>query len=187
MNKEEVLKIIENDPWRMEVLEAVRSLELSDWLIGAGFVRNPIWDYLHEYNKQAHSTDIDIAYFDPYDLTEETEIKYQNELKKKINADWSVTNQARMSEINNQKEKYTSTEDAISHWPETATAIGVTLLTNNKLKLIAPYGVDDLISLNLRMTPKFGDGIEAFKARVQKKQWLLKWPKLKVIIAKKKL
>jgi uncharacterized protein len=181
MNEKEILDIIRSDSWKMEALEAVRSLNLSDWLIGAGFVRNATWDALHGYDKCAHSTDIDVAYFDDSDLSEETETKYQNALRNRLAADWSVTNQARMAKTNNQVRDYTSTEDAIAHWPETATAIGVTLTPHGDLKLIAPYGIEDLASLNLRMTPEFGDGVEAFKARVAKKEWLLKWPLLKVV------
>lgn len=181
MNNEFVINLIKNDSWRMEVLKAVQSLNLPDWLIGAGFVRNPIWDNLHGYEKRAHTTDIDVAYFNLADLSEKTEIEYQNKLKNIFDADWSVTNQARMSEINNQKEKYFSTEDAIAHWPETATAIGITLLHDGQLKLIAPYGTEDLLSLNLRMSPKFKNINNAFEIRAEKKQWLTKWPKLKTI------
>lgn len=181
MTEEFVIDLIKSDPWRMDALKAVRSLRISDWLIGAGFVRNLVWDNLHGYKNEALSSDIDVAYFDPIDLSEEVEVAYQNRLKEIFHADWSVTNQARMAKINNQSIDYVSTEDAIAHWPETATAIGITLLDDGQLKLTAPYGVDDLISLKLRMAPNFGDGSAAFKARVEKKQWLLKWPKLKLI------
>jgi len=181
MNEQDIIKIIENDPWRMDVLRAVRSLDLPDWLIGAGFVRNPIWDNLHGYKKQTPLNDIDVAYFDQSDLSEEKESAYQDKLKEIIDANWSVTNQARMAKINNQNKSYISTEDAIAHWPETATAIGVTLLKNGRLKLTAPYGIDDLNSLNLRMSPEFGDGKDAFEKRIIKKRWLLKWPKLKIV------
>jgi len=181
MDEQLIIDLIKNDAWRMAVLKAVRTLNLPDWLIGAGFVRNPVWDYLHGYEQETAITDIDVAYFDSSDLNEKTEIEYQNTLKKMIDADWSVTNQARMAKINNQKTNYTSSEDAIAHWPETATAIGVKLLDDDSIKIIAPYGVEDLLSLNLRMAPGFGDGHEAFLARVEKKQWMKKWPKLKLI------
>ena len=181
MNEQDILNIIKSDQTKMKALKAVQSLHLPDWLIGAGFIRNPIWDHLHEYKNQTPTTDIDVAYFDLSDLSEETENKYEKKLSELFNADWSVTNQARMAKINNQTTDYLSTEDAISHWPETATAIGITQLPNDELKLIAPYGIDDLVSLIIRMTPKFGDGADAFNLRVEKKQWLSKWPKLKKI------
>ena len=42
-------------------------------MIGAGFVRNPVWDHLHNYENETPSTDIDIAYFDPVNKDEEIE------------------------------------------------------------------------------------------------------------------
>lgn len=174
MNEKLVLKLIKNDAWRMEVLEAVRSLNLPDWLVGAGFVRNPVWDYLHGYNKPTPISDIDVAYFNAQDLNKETDQKYEAALKQKMETDWSVTNQAR-------KGNYKSTVDAINHWPETATAIGVWLDNNDELKLVAPHGLEDLFSLTLRMTPDFESGRERFLARVGKKKWSTKWPKLKIV------
>jgi len=181
MNEEFIINLIKSDSWRIEVLKAVQSLNLPDWLIGAGFVRNQVWDALHNFEKKTPVTDIDIAYFDPNDLSEETEFRYQAILSKKLAADWSVTNQARMAKINNQNANYTSTKDAIAHWPETATAIGITMLEDDSLKVIAPHGLDDLFKLRLRMTPDFGDGRDSFLNRVEKKQWLSKWPKLEII------
>lgn len=87
MNEEFIINLIKKDPWRMEVLEAVCSLNLPDWLIGAGFVRNPVWDELHNFENQSPITDIDIAYFDPNDLSEESESSYQEMLSKKLVAD----------------------------------------------------------------------------------------------------
>jgi hypothetical protein len=181
MNESDILNLIKQDATHMEILRVARSLQLPDWLIGAGFIRNPVWDFLHGYKKQTALTDIDVAYFDPTDLREATEEKYQDQLRKMLHVEWSVTNQARMDKINHQKSPYISTADAIAHWPETATAVGVTLNDDDELILIAPLGIKDLISLNLRMTPDFGDGYGAFGARIQKKQWLMKWPKLVVV------
>ncbi len=181
MSEQEILKIIGSDARRMEILKAVRTLELPDWTIGAGFVRNPIWDHLHGYEKETPATDIDVAYYDSENQGEEIEKEYEARLNELIPAEWSVTNQARMAGYNNHTEDYTSTEDALAHWPETATAIGVTLLPDGELKLIAPYGLEDLVDLKVRMSPKFGDQREAFLKRVEKKKWLEKWPKLELI------
>ena len=46
MNEKDIIDIIKSDLWMMEVLGIARSLGLKDWAIGAGFVRNKIWDYL---------------------------------------------------------------------------------------------------------------------------------------------
>ncbi|MGY0205379.1 nucleotidyltransferase family protein, partial [Acinetobacter soli] len=39
--------------------------------------------------------------------------------------------------------------------PETVTAIGVNLDASGRLKLAAPYGIDDIVKLQLRPTPAF--------------------------------
>lgn len=52
-------------------------------------------------------------------------------------------------------------------------------LENGKLKLIAPYGVDDLLNLVVRPSPKFSNSLKIVEQRVREKKWLEKWPKLK--------
>lgn len=180
-NKKILLDLIKNNPVKMDILRAVRDLNLPDWCIGAGFVRNPVLDYLHGYKKETPPGDTDVAYFDASNLDEEVEKKYEDQLRKIIdNVEWSVTNQARMGKINNQNKDYVSTEDALGHWPETATSIGIRLNNNDQLELVAPHGIDDLFNLRLVMTPEFGDGQEAFLNRIEKKEWLTRWPKLKI-------
>jgi uncharacterized protein len=172
--------LIKSDRRRMEVLRAARTLDLPQWLIGAGFVRNLVWDHLHGYEKPTPLSDIDVAYFDPTNLSETAEKEYETKLKKIINESWSVKNQARMAKIDHFHREYTSTKDAISHWPETATAIGVRIDNNDNIELVAPYGTDDLLSLTLRMTPSFPSGRKYFLKRIDKKCWLVKWPRLKI-------
>lgn len=180
MTEKDILNLIEKDKWMMNILQTAEELNLPDWIIGAGFVRNKVWDYLHGYNNpQIDTADIDLVYFDLKNLNEDVEKNYKNILKEKLDVNWSCKNEARMHLVNNLP-PYTSSEDAISQWPETATAIGVKL-KNGKLKLIASYGIDDLINLIVRRSPKFAD-IDKVKERVKQKKWLEKWPKLKLQI-----
>ncbi|MDP3954431.1 MAG: nucleotidyltransferase family protein [bacterium] len=180
MGKTEILKIVEDDPWIMGVINKADSLNLSDWLIGAGFVRNKVWDYLHGYNKPNLDTaDIDLVYYDPNGNNQEDDEKLSEELKKETRVEWEVVNQFYAHKWNGLP-PYKSTEDAISQWPETVTAIGVKL-EDGKLKLVAPYGIDDLVNMIIRPSPKFND-INRVKERVQEKGWLEKWPKLKLVV-----
>lgn len=175
MTEQDILDLIQNDEWMMNVLQVARDLDLPDWMIGAGFVRNKVWDYLHGYkNKTPTNSDIDLVYFDLANKSKEIEEQYDRKLKKILDADWQTKNQARMG-------NYESTEDAVAHWPETVTAIGVKI-EDEKLKLIAPYNINDLINLTIKMSPKFTGGVERIKERMEKKEWLKKWPKLKVKI-----
>lgn len=77
---------------------------------------------------------------------------------------------------------YTSTRNALLHWPETATAIAVRL-GKEGLDITAPYGLSDLFELRLRPTPAFeGEKLNSFKQRVTTKQWLERYPKLQFIV-----
>ncbi|WP_334019034.1 nucleotidyltransferase family protein [Alteromonas sp. S015] len=55
--------IIKRDPFRVRCLRALRALDLPQGYIGAGFVRNAIWDALHERATPTPLNDIDVIYF----------------------------------------------------------------------------------------------------------------------------
>src|ERR1700730_13912907 len=75
---------------------------------------------------------------------------------------------------------YADTAEAVRHWPETCTAIAARTL-DARIELLAPFGVDDLISLVVQPTPAFANKIEVYRARVARKAWQVRWPKLRSI------
>ncbi len=50
--QQEVQRLLLTDPLRMQALLAVRDLQLPDAWIGAGFVRDAVWDHLHGYGQR---------------------------------------------------------------------------------------------------------------------------------------
>jgi hypothetical protein len=54
--------ILSADPARRLIAEAVRSLALPDCWIGAGFVRNAVWDHLHGREPAFPGTDVDVIW-----------------------------------------------------------------------------------------------------------------------------
>lgn len=182
MKEENILEIIKDDVWMMNILRAARTLELPDWMIGAGFIRNKVWDYLHNYsNTEVPTADIDVIYFNPFDVSEETEEEYNQRLNKIKAANWSVKNQARMHLKHNRNIPYKNTEEALSEWVETPTCIAVRLEHDDSLTLFAPHGIDDLVHLVVRPTPSFVDNLEIFWERVKSKGWQQQWKKLKIL------
>ncbi|MEK7559956.1 MAG: nucleotidyltransferase family protein [Patescibacteria group bacterium] len=184
MTEQDILNLISEDKWMMGVLHIAEELNLPNWLIGAGFVRNKVWDYLHGYSKQRVDTaDIDLVYYDPNGNDENTDKKLSAELNIKTGLSWEVVNEAHAHKWYTIKPPpYISTEDAVSKWPETATCIGVKI-ENGELKLIAPHGVEDLINLIVRPNKGFideGNVENVVVERVKQKKWLEKWPKLKM-------
>ncbi|MCH4566455.1 nucleotidyltransferase family protein [Bacillus sp. ES1-5] len=181
--EQDVIHLIENDEWMMDILQMAKSLELPDWWICAGFVRSKVWDTLHDYEIRTATPDIDVIYFDQL----HTDEVYEQSLEKAlVNMDasipWSVKNQARMHVVNNMP-PYSSSVDAISRFPETATALGVTLDELNNVILTAPCGIEDVLSLQVRPTAHFletKERIYMYKNRVIKKNWQSKWPNITI-------
>lgn len=170
-----LINIIREDDWMLDVLRIVRDLQLPDCWIGAGFVRNKVWDFLHN-QKRSLLNDIDVIYFDKNNCFKEKDLHVESQLKKIASSyNWSVKNQARMH-LRNKQPPYKNCLHAISFWPETATAIAININFNNEVNIIAPYGLDDLFELLVKPTPNFD--INIFNKRIKNKSWVKKWPNL---------
>ncbi|WP_076408291.1 nucleotidyltransferase family protein [Shewanella sp. UCD-KL12] len=175
---------LKQDPLRMEAVHFAAQLNLPQWLLSAGFLRDLVWDRLHQQTPQEppqessnQLNDIDLIYFDPDELSEAQEKIYEAQLKLwSPHLPWSVKNQARMH-IRNQDEPYMSCEHAMSFWPECETAVGVHFSEpDNQFIWVAPFGLDSLFSLALTHNTK--RDISLFNARVTQKSWLTRYPKL---------
>ena len=168
--------ILSQDKQRMRLLQAVQALQLPDCFIAAGFVRNMVWDVLHNY-PPTPLNDVDVIYFDatcaPRTQALEAELK-----ARQPTVNWQVKNQAVMH-LRNQDPAYQTSTDAMRYWPEKETAVGVRLNDNNQLELAAPFGIQSLLEGKLTHNPLRSKAI--FEQRIARKQWLQKWPKLMVI------
>lgn len=183
INENKIILLISEDKWMMEVLKSVKALNLPDWWICAGFIRSKIWDILHNFSERTPVPDIDVIYFEPTNINEFEEKKLEEKLKSLIPyIPWSVKNEARMH-IKSNMPPYTSSADAISKFPETATALGVTLDEKDNVILIAPYGIRDVVNLEVKPTPYFTENKERmriYEERIKKKKWKSTWSNLKV-------
>lgn len=182
-DEKDILALIATDRWMMDILRAVKTLNLPDWWVCAGFVRSKIWDTLHQFDERTSIPDIDVIYFDKTNLNEDEEKMLEEKLKRLLpDAPWSVKNQARMHKVN-ALPPYVSSEDAISKFPETATAIGVKLDEQDEVILTAPCGISDVINMEVKPTPFFREDIKRaliYEERIKKKNWQSIWKKVNV-------
>jgi uncharacterized protein len=182
-NTDDVIELIRGDERMMEIIKIASTLNLPDWWICAGFVRSKIWDTLHGFNERTETPDVDVIYFDNKNMDKNFEKELENKLVSMMpTIPWSVKNQARMHMIKNLA-PYTSSEDAISRFPETVTALGVKLNKENNLVLTAPWGLEDVINLEVKPTPYFMETKELaaiYEERLIKKNWKSVWHKIKV-------
>lgn len=182
MTEADIVQMVKNDEWMMSVLRHAEKLNLPDWIIGAGFLRNKVWDYLHGITREkADTNDIDLVYFDDTHIDEENDKKLSERMKGVLGLDWEIVNQAYTHKWHNRDTPYTSTAEGLSEWVETPTCVGVTLV-NEEPVIIAPHGIDDLVHLIVRPSPAQANNLEIFYKRIEAKRWLHKWPKLKVVV-----
>ena len=159
--------------WFMAALDAVSGLNLPQWFIGAGVIRNIVFDHL-DGESTTPIRDVDVAYFNLSDLSEDRDREFENILKVNMpDVPWEVTNQAAVHLLFHEKFGYQvppvkGIEEAVATWPETCTAVAVTKVPNNEYKVYAPYGLDDLFEMVIRRNPKRID-VQTYSSRILNK------------------
>lgn len=177
----EIADLLNRDETACRLLAQAEGLKLPDCWIGAGFVRNAVWDALHGIGSAcATLPDIDVIYFDVSDVRQERDVAIEQRLQA-LSPDqvWSVKNQARMH-LRNGDAPYRDSTDAVAHWPETATAIAARSI-DGRIELTAPHGVEDLLGLVVRPTSAFAAKMDVYRDRVRAKNWLDRWPRLTIL------
>ncbi len=176
MRENDIIELIQKDAGMMRILARAERLGLPDWIIGAGFVRNKVWNHLHSIQSEGNAgTDIDLIYFDRDAADWEADAALSRDLSEETGITWEIKNQAYMH-VHNGFPPFQSAADGMAHWVETATAIGVRL-DRDRISLIAPHGIHDLVHLKIRKTPGFPDSAR-MEERVVTKKWMERWPKL---------
>jgi hypothetical protein len=184
--RERLVAIVRESAWFMPALCVVREMSLSSWCIGAGAVRNLVWDQLHGFETPSALADVDVAYFDAADLSPKRDAELQARLSQGLpGVPWEVTNQAAVHQwfegyYGHPVEPLASLRDAVASWPEFATSVGVTLLADGSIDVIAPHGLDDLFAVVVRRNPT-RVSVDTYRQRLAQKQYAERWPKVSVV------
>ena len=127
-----------------------------------------------------------MSYFDASNLSQERDTELQLRLKEKLtHIPWEVTNQAGLHlwferYFGHPVSPLTSLTDAVGTWPEYATSVGLTLMSDDTIEVIAPHGLDDLFGMVVRRNPT-RVSIEAYQQRVIEKRYAERWPNVNVL------
>lgn len=174
-----IIQLIEKDQVRIRALECVASLNLPQCYIAAGFVRNLVWDSLHNKQIPTSLNDVDVIYYDTNESNETAHLEYESRLSALMpGLNWQVRNQAKMH-LRNGDKPYLNLIDAMSYWPEKETAVAIRQLGNNDYECVSAFGFDSLFDLKLSHNPKRTKAI--FEHRVKSKQWLAHWSQLVIV------
>ena len=173
-------EMVSSYPLLMRALHAARAVDAPDWLIGAGVIRDLVWDSLHGRLPEPPK-DVDLVFFDPCALEEEREREIRAALVDEApEILWDVNNQARVhlwyeDAIGVPCAPLRSSADGVATWPETASAIAVRLTSDDRIEVTAPLGLDDLFGLVCRRNPARVT-LEEYRRRVHRKRVAERWP-----------
>ena len=187
--KGQLEEILNRNKTLMEILKRLEKYQKEDsnfknYYVGAGAINQTVFNYFHRYPIDQNISDYDIVYYDK-DTSYEQEDKIIKKIEsslKDLNIKTDIKNECRVpiwkkEKYNQEIKPYLSVEDAISRWITTITCIGVRL-EEGKLKIYAPYGLEDLFSLIIRPVKKDAT-LKVYEEKVKK--WQQKWPKLTII------
>jgi hypothetical protein len=159
--REQVVALLTASPWMMRVLATVRDSGLPDAWVGAGALRDLVWGQLYGHGFDSTGVrDIDVAFYDPTDLGWE-----RNEEATALltatwpDQPWEARNQAAIHTWFHHRfggdpvAPFSSIEEAVATWPETATAVAARLDHDDTVHLCAPHGLDDLLAGTWRRNP----------------------------------
>jgi hypothetical protein len=175
-------EIVRAHPYLMAALDAARDVSAPDWLVSAGAIRDAVWDALHG-RPPVPPRDVDLSYFDGGDVDPERDRAVTDALHARAPAlRWDAANQAAVhlwypGRFGIEVEPFGSSAEAIATFPETASCVGLRLLEDDALVVVAPYGLADLLGGVCRHNPARAPE-SVFRRRVAEKGWRERWPRL---------
>jgi hypothetical protein len=179
-------RLIRSSMWFMDVLEAARASQAPDCWVGAGALRDLVWDGLHDGFSPDRVKDVDVAFFDPNDLRPERDRAVEDRLAQLLPAvRWDAKNQAAVhlwyeGRFGSAVDPLRSAADGVATWPETATAVAVQLRDGGDLAIVAPCGLTDLLTGVWRRNPRRVT-VEEYRRRLRAKRVPERWPRVRVI------
>jgi hypothetical protein len=183
---ERLAEIVAATPWLMRALRAVRSVGPPGACIGAGAVRSTVWNSLHGHLDSSPATDVDVVYFEPGDMSPHTQAEYERRLAGVApDLQWEVVNQAAVhlwyeKAFGQAVPPLRSLEEGVASWPETATSVAVRLEADDRVRVVAPLGLEDLFDCVVRWNPARAT-VSMFRARVEAKRYSERWPRVRII------
>ena len=179
--------LVRSTPWLLEALRAARDVDPPDWLVGGGVLRDLIWDRLHGRSRPTPPRDLDLAFFDPTRLDPARDVEVEQALVARLpGIPWDAKNQAAVHTWYGRVfgvgpvAPLRSAAAGVATWPETATAVAVRLLDDDRLLVVAPCGLEDLFGLVCRRNPRRVT-VDHYRRRIHDKRIADRWPRVEIL------
>jgi hypothetical protein len=179
-------EIVRAEPVLMRVLRTLRGAALPDHLLVAGALYNGVWNHLTGRPMLAGVNDIDVSYFDGSDLSYEAE----DVVIRRLEAEFSdlpvpvqVRNQARVHLWFPQKfgtpfTPLSSAGEMLERYASKTHAVAVRLEADERLTIVAPFGLDDIFSFRITPNPAL-DNRKTHEAKAARAKSV--WPQITVV------
>jgi hypothetical protein len=160
--RERLTAILHATPLLMRVLSVARHLCLPDWLVFSGAVYQPVLNHLTRRPLDYGIKDYDLGYFDASDLSYEAEDAVIRRVKaafdEPLRSMVEVRNQARVhlwfeAKFSEQYAPLSCTAEALERFASATFAVGVRLEADDRLQIVAPFGLTDLFALRVVPNP----------------------------------
>ena len=166
------------------VLDKALSLGLPDPMLFSGAIYQNVWNALYGLPPGHGVNDYDLGYFDP-DTSFEAEdawIRRCEPVFRDLPREVEVRNQARVHiwfsrKYGVDRRPLTSTADAVSQFAANAHAVGLTKRAEGGYALCAPYGIEEIFELLVRVRPPLS-AAEAFLAKFERQKAI--WPDIRL-------
>ena len=178
--------VLRRAPLVMEALKVARDVDAPDWLLSAGAIRDVVWDDAHGRPLTAMPRDVDIGFFDPSDLSPERDEAVEVALRVRApQLPWQAKNQAAVHvwyprAFGAEVAPFRSCAEAVATFPETASCVGVRLLADGDIQVVAPHGLDDLFDCVCRHNPTRVPP-DFYERRIAEKGWRDRWPRMRYV------
>jgi hypothetical protein len=150
--------IVRRDPDLMQLLASIRGVRLAQWRLVAGCLYQTVWNVLTGRDRGTGIKDYDLIYFDDSDLSwaaEDRVIRTVAAATRGCVGPVEVRNQARVhlwfeARFGTAYPRLYSADEALRRYASIVHAIGVRLEYDDRLDVMAPFGLDDLFSMVIR-------------------------------------
>jgi len=170
----------------MRVMRTMRELDVPDWVIFSGAIYQRVLNHLGDRDLDYGIKDYDVGYFDASDISYEAEdvvirrvaAAFEPPLRELV----EVRNQARVhvwfeGRFNEPYAPLSSSAEATERFVSPMFAVGVRLQADDRMSIIAPFGLEDLFARRLRPNPnRTSPNFPRIAASAQ-----ARWPEIEVI------
>ena len=177
--------ILRAAPTMMRALSIARDLDLPDWLIVSGAVYQRVFNHLTGRDPDHGIKDYDLVYYDASDTSYEAEDavikRAAAAYPPPLDALVEVRNQARVhlwfeGKFGEPYAPLSCSAAALERFVSPVFAVAVRLEADDRLTIVAPFGLDDLFAMRMRPNPiRRTGGFDRVADNLTKR-----WPELSV-------